>query len=127
MKRKEAIKHLENLRLEETVFKREKETKALKIALRRMKYDGLKNWVAAITAAVAISTSVWVGFGMGAAAAEKDIPKPKGVYSIEEAGKTIVITTTKDNLWRLSDQTVIVSDKALSEIEKEVRFWKIAQ
>lgn len=49
------------------------------------------------------------------------------VYKCEYRDDEIMITTDSDYFIRLSDHTVIITDKVLTEVEKEIRFVKILE
>lgn len=131
MERKEVIECLENLRLEEKLFKRERESKALSAAIRKMKHDALKKWVMILLVAVSVVTAAWIGVGIGAAEEEQhDIPRgaeTTEVYSYVFDGDNVIITTDADHFIRLSGNTVLITDKELPEVEKEIRFVRIME
>lgn len=132
MERKEIIKCLEHIRLEETLFQREKERKALSAAVRKMKYDPLKRMVIILAIAVLVMTAAWAGIGIGSAEMKgkpmAPISDTQEAYSYEgmEEGD-IRITTNSDNFIRLSNHTIIITDKTLPEVEKEIRLVKILE
>lgn len=69
MERKEIIECLEQLQLEETVFNRQKESKALRVAIRVLKNETLKKAIFIGLAAAGILAAAWIGFTIGIDAA----------------------------------------------------------
>lgn len=81
--------------------------------------------------AALIPLSFMIGVGIGAAEEEQhDIPKgaeTTEVYSYVFDGDNVIITTDTDHFIRLSGNTVLITDKELPEVEKEIRFVKILE
>lgn len=124
MTRKEMIKCLEQLRFEEeTCFNRRKEKRALRVAIRTMKYDRIKTVIMILLAAILIMSAVWLAIGLADNAQAEDYKPATGrCYDITfyDGVNRVDITTGIEYMNKLSDDTLIVTDRSLDEVIVEI-------
>lgn len=123
MTRKEAIKFLEQLRMEEDLFKKSKESRALRMAVKTMKRDRMKRAILMLFAAVIIVSAVWLVIGIKSNTQAEDYEPAKGrCYDITfyDGANKVEITTGIEYINKLSEDTVIVTDKSLDEVIEEI-------
>jgi len=124
MTRKEMIECLEQLRFEEeTHFNRRKEKRALRVAIRTMKCDRIKTVIMILLAAILIMSAAWFAIGLIDNARAEDYKPEKGrCYDITlyDGVNRVDITTGIEYINRLSEDTVIVTDRSLDEVIVEI-------
>lgn len=124
MTRKEMIKCLEQLRFEEeTCFNRRKEKRALRVAIKTMKCDRIKTVIMILLAAILIMSAVWLAIGLADNARTECYETVKGrCYDITfyDGTDRVDITTGIEYINRLSEDTVIVTDRSLDEVIEEI-------